>query len=296
MTLRRRSLPHAMNHFVAAKTHKKHGIRSGVSWLACRPPGTMQVGQTFVVRQARGAQKMACLNRRIGFIAAIVAGLSTTGVAAQAEPLTLQVDPVSGLTLVKNETGQTIDLTSYRLTSATGALNPAGWNPISNGNELAAQFPPDNGIEDGIDWEVALNPTSSELVEWYVTGASPFHAGQQLNLGSAVSPAGMPPIAFTYTLADETLATGIVRYESIPLPPLTGDYNNNGVVDAADYVVWRKTNTGGEQGYNDWRVNFGRTAVSSGTAINSSSIPEPTSTALVMLAIVCSLARSASEG
>jgi hypothetical protein len=44
-----------------------------------------------------------------------------------------------------------------------------------------------------------------------------------------------------YTLADEALMAGVIRFESIPLPPLTGDYNNNGIVDAADYVVWRKT-------------------------------------------------------
>jgi hypothetical protein len=240
---------------------------------------------------------MACRNLQIGLIAAIVASLITAGVAAEADLLTLQVDPASGLTLLKNETGQTIDLTSYRLTGATGALNVAGWNPISNGNELPAQFPPDNGIEDGTDWEVAVNPTSNELVEWYVTGASPFHAGQQLNLGNAVNPASMPQIVFTYTLADETLASGVVRYESIPLPPLAGDYNNNGVVDAADYVLWRKTNTGGDQGYNDWRANFGRTAMPEGTALGTgTSVPEPASVALVIVAILCSLARRASEG
>ncbi|HEX2475338.1 MAG TPA: PEP-CTERM sorting domain-containing protein [Lacipirellulaceae bacterium] len=227
---------------------------------------------------------MACRNVRIGFIAAIVAALSTAGVAAEADPLTLQVDPSSGLTLLKNETEQTIDLTSYRLTSATGALNVAGWNPISNGNELPAQFPPDNGIDDGIDWEVAVNPTSSELVEWYVTGTSPFQAGQQLNLGRAVNPAGMPQIAFTYTLADETLATGIVRYESIPLPPLAGDYNNNGVVDAADYVVWRKNDINGQQGYDDWRANFGRTATPGGASALWDAIPEPATVVLLVVA------------
>jgi len=40
----------------------------------------------------------------------------------------------------------------------------------------------------------------------------------------------------------------------------TGDYNKNGVVDAADYVVWRKTNINGAQGYTDWRANFGKSA------------------------------------
>jgi len=39
-----------------------------------------------------------------------------------------------------------------------------------------------------------------------------------------------------------------------------GDYNNSGTIDAADYVVWRKTNVNGAQGYADWRANFGKQA------------------------------------
>lgn len=239
---------------------------------------------------------MTCRNVRIALAGALLIAVRAGG-AAVADPLTLQVDPSSGLTLLKNETDQTVDLTSYRLTSTAGALNVAGWNPISNGNELPAQFPPDNGIDDGIDWEVAVNPTSSELVEWYVTGASPFHAGQQLNLGIAVNANGTPAVEFTYTLADETLITGIVKYESIPLPPLVGDYNDNGIVDAADYVVWRKTNINGQQGYSAWRTNFGRIEAPEGAAHETgASVPEPTSVALVIVTILCTLAQRANEG
>lgn len=36
-----------------------------------------------------------------------------------------------------------------------------------------------------------------------------------------------------------------------------GDYNGNGVVDAADYVVWRNTN-GSQAAYDVWRANFGK--------------------------------------
>ena len=39
---------------------------------------------------------------------------------------------------------------------------------------------------------------------------------------------------------------------------LPGDFNNDGTVDAADYVVWRK-NDGTQTGYDGWRANFGRT-------------------------------------
>ena len=37
---------------------------------------------------------------------------------------------------------------------------------------------------------------------------------------------------------------------------LPGDFNNDGTVDAADYVVWRK-NDGTQAGYDAWRAHFG---------------------------------------
>jgi T5SS/PEP-CTERM-associated repeat protein len=59
---------------------------------------------------------------------------------------------------------------------------------------------------------------------------------------------------------------------------LPGDYNGDGRVDAADYVVWRK-NDGGQSGYDLWRTNFGRTAGSGAVSGNAaaSAVPEPSS-------------------
>jgi hypothetical protein len=61
---------------------------------------------------------------------------------------------------------------------------------------------------------------------------------------------------------------------------LPGDFNLDGTVDAADYVVWRK---GIEvvptlQNYNLWRAHFGQTAASWSSVgdFNSNSVPEPT--------------------
>jgi T5SS/PEP-CTERM-associated repeat protein len=45
---------------------------------------------------------------------------------------------------------------------------------------------------------------------------------------------------------------------------LLGDYNQDGVVDAADYVVWRKTDAS-QASYDLWRANFGATAVNAAT-------------------------------
>jgi hypothetical protein len=46
------------------------------------------------------------------------------------------------------------------------------------------------------------------------------------------------------------------------------DYNSDGSVDAADYVAWRNGNINGQQGYDDWRANFGATGGGSGGSDN----------------------------
>jgi hypothetical protein len=61
------------------------------------------------------------------------------------------------------------------------------------------------------------------------------------------------------------------------------DYNNDGIIDAADYVLWRKTpaNFGGDPGgYNNWKQNFGEPSPGSG---GGGAVPEPTTIMLVGL-------------
>jgi hypothetical protein len=55
---------------------------------------------------------------------------------------------------------------------------------------------------------------------------------------------------------------------------LTGDHNGDGSVDAADYVLWRNDNINGQQGYDDWRANFGRTAALA-SSVATTNVPEP---------------------
>jgi hypothetical protein len=76
--------------------------------------------------------------------------------------------------------------------------------------------------------------------------------------------------------------------------PLVGDYNNDGTVDAADYVVWRRNDINGQQGYDDWRKNFGRTA-GNGSALGAGAVPEPASMALILIGLagVCRARRGA---
>jgi hypothetical protein len=84
-------------------------------------------------------------------------------------------------------------------------------------------------------------------------------------------------------ILDRALAPAELASLAVLLP---GDYNHDGTVDAADFVVWRK-NPGGvytQDDFNTWRANFGRTATfGSGSAANlpRSAIPEPATLTLI---------------
>jgi hypothetical protein len=80
---------------------------------------------------------------------------------------------------------------------------------------------------------------------------------------------------------------GVLSVVALDLP---GDFNCNGAVDAADYVVWRK-NQGGiytPEDYNTWRTDFGESAASGSlntTAVASATIPEPANLRIMSLVI-----------
>ncbi len=124
-----------------------------------------------------------------------------------------------------------------------------------------------------------------------VNGFSPV-AGQQFTILTATS------------IVDNGLALGgsaassfslLVNSSSVILQAigLPGDYNDNGAVDAADYVLWRKggplTNEVDTPGvvntadYTEWRARFGNTGSGVGTGADAA-VPEPASELPVLIA------------
>ncbi len=91
-----------------------------------------------------------------------------------------------------------------------------------------------------------------------------------------------------------------IEYGHLPeVASLSGDFNDDGSVDAADYTAWRKTATTGAAGlaaatdYDTWRADFGETldfskqtgGIFLAASFSGSAVPEPSPYLLVLASL-----------
>lgn len=104
----------------------------------------------------------------------------------------------------------------------------------------------------------------------------------------------------SFVVALDFATDQIVLSDFLLAPGLPGDYNNDGIVDAADYSVWRDNlgaadesalngNGDGMNGvdtadYQLWRTNFGAMAPAA-IAVSQGAVPEPATLVLLVLSI-----------
>jgi hypothetical protein len=238
----------------------------------------------------------------------------------------------SYLTSKNNDTIRTINLAFFNGTSerfavgqiATGTGNTAGNIGLLMNNQNPAglvQAPTpiayDVGLTHLIAGRIDWNAAGFETVTLWVDPAnvtSEAAAGAAYVSTSAfelIALTGIRPFVGNTTAGfngvsanfDEIRIGGTwesVTSAAVPAPA-AGDYNGNGVVDAADYVVWRDnegtTNplpndpiggTIGSEQYIQWRSHFGQSA-SSGAALPSAgslsvAVPEPATFVSLILA------------
>jgi hypothetical protein len=128
------------------------------------------------------------------------------------------------------------------------------------------------------------------------------------SVGFDTSSIGSKSGTITVTSTNQGIPVGTINIPVSFLVVLPGDYNGDGVVDAGDYVVWRKNSglTGGasyangdgnrdgnvtQTDYTIWRSHFGQTASGAGSSAGlASTVPEPSSLALAVFA-TCLLGR-----
>jgi hypothetical protein len=151
--------------------------------------------------------------------------------------LVLTIDPATGRAAIQNESPYfDVAIDAYTIESANGRLRFADgqWNSLDDQNLST--------------WEQADNVNASRVTEFNRADSTPLPGGGTiLNLGALVDVTGAPLRDDEFTFSFSLVGGGI-----------DGDYNGNGIVDAADYVVWRKT-IGSQTAYDTWRANFGST-------------------------------------
>jgi hypothetical protein len=117
----------------------------------------------------------------------------------------------------------------------------------------------------------------TSVVSYFASPSDPL-VGQALEIRLQVTPLLPYQVNFDNVRLDATV------------PGLTGDYDHNGIVDAADYVVWRKDSNRTTAQYDEWRSHFGQPP-GSGAALPSAeplsaAVPEPPTMVILLLGVV----------
>ena len=155
---------------------------------------------------------------------------------------------------IKNTAGDIL----FNGLTVSGSTDGENFTPLGFYNDFVPVFGPDGDFGSGA---AEIRTATIDL-----TGATASHLSIDIRTPWSW-------IFLSEIVVDGTAAAG-----------LPGDYNADGSVDAADYVVWRK-NDGTPSGYDTWRANFGRPP-SSGIGLAATAVAEPSS---ILLCGLCSL-------
>jgi hypothetical protein len=193
--------------------------------------------------------------RLMMLVICLLGGMTTSHVLASS--LELVVDYDTGETYFKNPTGSSETLDGYTITSPDGGLLTGSWTPVAGNYDLSG----DQSVDTVSDWFV-ISSTPMSVTDVSLTAFSGALASDQVvSLGflwdtgsadnlSAVTSAGVTTMnidaEFRILFADYNgdLEIDQEDYDLFvdtfgSTIDLRADGNQNGVVDASDYTIWR---------------------------------------------------------
>ncbi len=202
-----------------------------------------------------------------------------------------------GLTLYTGTLAGNSDVTAA-VSNNRGTVAPSGLVASYGALHITGSYT--QGANAKLQIELAGTTSGATYDRLNVTGAVTLAGTLQVTLSSFT-----PAQNNVFDILDFTSRLG--TFTTLSLPPLTGslewdtsklyldgtirvvlpgDFNNSGVVDVADYAVWRKGlgTTYVASDYDVWRTHFGRTATGTGSSLATpSSVPEAASLTLALL-------------
>ena len=226
--------------------------------------------------------------------------------------ISYQIPALNGGPADQDDLGQPIDGHANHLAASrnnTAALYqtalPAGTPPAAQ----EALYPQQTGTAQAgspsFAWRTVEITKVGKIITWKVNGT------ELIKLDTTNYKSTAPPLGGNILFGHADINAGasgdplrfdliFSLFDNIQVSSITagvaGDYNNNGVVDAADYVVWRNAAPGdtlpndstpgvSAADYDVFRANFGNTPSGVGAGV---AVPEPSAIALFALAILAS--------
>ncbi len=199
----------------------------------------------------------------------------------------LVIDPESGEAILENQSLFEVPIDGYRISSASGSLNPqdSAWNSFADRD---------------IDSWMEANPSAKMLAELNPLAANVLGAGARIRLGTLFAPLAKRDLALEFLMADDSMMRpGLVVYEPFSGGCPAGDANGDCQVNVADLNAVR--NSFGSSGIGlTGDVNWdGRINIADLNAVRNNfgeagplAVPEPSAWVLMSLGIGCCATRS----
>jgi hypothetical protein len=241
------------------------------------------------------------LSRSILTIAVVVGAWSGCALSAYASPLYAQLFPFTGEVRLLNRSAVPAPFTYYSITSASGALDGSNevWRSVAEYYDQSG-----SGLIDPAHEWFKLAAQSTELTEGVFTGpGGSLPATRAVSLGTIWNPLASPFPDLSFDVLDPFGQPIGVTLELA----IAGDYTGDGVVDQADYVLWRRDfgsttslladgNLNGVVDTGDfliWRQNYGSVVPlppyvavpGSGSLAALNAVPEPGAAAMAIAGV-----------
>ena len=228
--------------------------------------GTAAAGNYVVYQDVIGSDLLVGVTR-----GPINVGMHGVQIVQEADPqvLKLEVNTTTGITRIRNNTAAPINLDYFEISSASAALDKAGWTPLGT------------GTTNGSNWEVLGNLSDSLLAQFFLDGQGTLAAGASLSLGGAYDGAAQD-LKFRYNDPNSFTRYGLVTY--VTGGGQDGDFNGDGKVDGRDFLVWQRGGSPNPLSSGDlalWKSNYGVGALTGAVT----AVPEPSSLAILGAAI-----------
>jgi hypothetical protein len=200
------------------------------------------------------------------------------------EDLRAVVDRATGVITLTNPGTIPLNFDYYQLSSPSHSLTPNTWDSLSHQNFQ----PSGSGVHQ--KWQEMGGSDSLIIAEVRLSSHSTLAPNGEQAIGLAYNNAiNGEDLVLEYREPGGQVRQGTVVYVGVAPPDLPGDFNNDGVVDASDYVVWRNnlgadawvlngngdnSPTVDEGDYELWKNNFGATAPAA-LGLSTTKVPEP---------------------